>query len=149
MGDRLDAPNYKALANFRFQLREFLTISSEAAKEAGIDPTQHQLLLVIKGLDPEPTSVGDIADWLMIRHNSAVELVKRCERNGWVTRERGEDDRRQVFVNLTDKGEDILADLSTLHQRELRTAGPRLIAALQAILEHDPIVQQTSADSEK
>lgn len=128
-------PNYKALAEFRRELRTFLATSSDAARDAGIDPTQHQLLLVIKGLEPQRVVVGDLADWLMIRHHSAVELVSRCERNGWVERVRDEDDRRQVHVKLTAKGESVLTELSHLHMRELQTSGHRLIQALTSILD--------------
>lgn len=134
MNERNDSPNYHALAEFRFQLRKFLAISSDAAAEAGIDPTQHQLLLVIKGMDPHVVNIGEIAEQLMIRHNSAVELISRCERNGWVERIRAESDRRQVNVRLTDKGVAILAELSAVHMRELQTAGPQLIRTLTAIL---------------
>lgn len=139
MNGENDSLNFKALAQFRFQVRKFLAVSADAAKEAGIDPTQHQLLLVIKGLHPEPAYVGDIAHWLMIRHNSAVELAKRCERNGWISRTRDEADRRQVSLQLTDKGESILNELSAVHMRELQATGPRLIASLQEILNADSL----------
>lgn len=138
MSDRVDSTDFKALADFRYQLRKFLAISADAAKDAGIDPTQHQLLLVIKGNEPEALKVGDIADWLMIRHNSAVELVTRCERNGWVERARDEDDRRTVHVQLTPKGESVLSDLSAVHIQELKTAGPALIKTLNTILKRLP-----------
>lgn len=134
MDSESDSLNFKALAQFRFEVRQFLAISADAAKEAGIDPTQHQLLLVIKGLEPAPAFVGDVAHWLMIRHNSAVELAKRTERNGWITRTRDESDRRQVVLQLTAKGESLLAELSAVHLRELQSTGPRLIESLQAIL---------------
>lgn len=138
MSDRVDSTDFKALADFRYQLRKFLAISADAAKDAGIDPTQHQLLLVIKGNEPEAMKVGDIADWLMIRHNSAVELVTRCERNGWVERARDEEDRRTVHVQLTPKGESVLSDLSAVHIQELKAAGPALIKTLNTILKRLP-----------
>lgn len=138
MKERTDSPNYHALAEFRFQLRKFLSISGDAAKDAGIDPTQHQLLLVIKGLEPEAVKVGELAERLMIRHNSAVELVSRCERNGWVERNRDDADRRLVHVSLTEKGQAILADLSAVHTRELQSAGPHLIQTLTTILNETP-----------
>lgn len=134
MNERSDSPNYEALAELRFQLRKFLSISADAAIEAGIDPTQHQLLLVIKGMNPQLVNIRAIAERLMIRHNSAVELISRCERNGWVERIRVESDRRQVHVRLTDKGEAILAELSAVHMRELQSSGPQLIRTLTTIL---------------
>lgn len=137
MNERVPNPDFKSLAEFRLELRKFLSISADAAKNAGIDPNQHQLLLVIKGTEPEPVHIGDLADWLMIRHNSAVELVSRSERNGWVERSRSEMDRRQVVVSLTQKGENILNELSQVHMRELQSAGPRLIRTLTHILDQE------------
>ena len=111
-----------------------MAISSDAATKAGIDPAQHQVLLVVKGMKGEQGSVGDIANRLLIRHNSAVELIGRCERNGWVMRAKSHEDRRRVIVRLTESGEAILAELSEVHQRELQTAGPLLIKTLGDIL---------------
>ena len=83
-------------------------------------------------------NIGNIAEWLLIRHNSAVELVTRCERNGWVERVRDESDRRAVLVQLTPKGESVLRNLSAVHMQELRTTGPALINTLNRILEQLP-----------
>lgn len=138
MSDHRDSTDFTALAEFRFQLRKFLAISADAAKEAGIDPTQHQLLLVIKGRESESVNVGDIAERLMIRHNSAVELVSRTERNGWVERIRDDNDRRLVHVQLTSKGESMLEALSAVHLRELKSAGPNLINTMNTILKRIP-----------
>lgn len=138
------APNYAALADFRHQIRSFLAVSAEAARAAGIDPTQHQLLLVLKAHGSEPATIGTIAERLMIRHHSAVELVTRCERNGWVERERDTDDRRMVHVLLTRKGKDMLKELSSVHVRELQTAGPRLIHTLLTILDRVPELSESN-----
>ncbi|MCA9832514.1 MAG: winged helix-turn-helix transcriptional regulator [Thermomicrobiales bacterium] len=139
MREETTAPNYTALADFRTELRRFLATSADAARSAGIDPTQHQLLLVVKGMEPMQVTIGDLADRLMIKHHSAVELVNRCEQNGWIERHRDDVDRRVVHVRLTAQGETILSDLSTLHMRELQSSGPRLIKALTAILKDNAI----------
>src|SRR5205085_11024300 len=52
---------YRALAAFRHSIRKFLRFSEEAARAAGIEPQQYQLLLAVRGLPPEvePT-VGEL-----------------------------------------------------------------------------------------
>src|SRR6185369_9323763 len=88
--DRID---YQALAEFRYQIRRFLHFSEQAARAAGIEPKQHQLLLAIKGL-PEslrPT-IGTLADRMQLQHHSAVELIDRLEKAGMVDRTRSEID---------------------------------------------------------
>ncbi len=113
--------DYRSLARFRHALRVFQRFSEEAAREAGITPAQHQLMLAIKGWAGEgaPT-VGDLAESLQLRHHSTVELIQRAVRSDLVTTETDAADNRRQLIGLTAKGEDILASLSSLHRDELR-----------------------------
>lgn len=127
--------DYKSLANFRYEIRRFLNFSESAARAAGIEPQQHQALLAIKGCAPEfESTVGALAERLQIRHHTAVELSRRLEASGWIQRARNLEDGRKVDLRLTRRGEELLEKLSVSHRDELRTAGPRLIAALQSII---------------
>lgn len=134
MSDELSRERYQALAEFRYQVRRFQRFSDEAARAADLEPQQHQILLAIKGSDTESMTIGELAERLQIQHHSAVELVARAASRGLVTRERGETDRRQVFVRLTPAGEDALRELSSTHHRELLSAAPELIRVLQRVI---------------
>ena len=131
---RVSERDYRALAQLRYVIRRFLSFSAEAARSAGIEPQQHQLLLSIKGLPQElaPT-IGVVAERLQLHHNSAVELVQRAEEQGMVTRRVGETDRRQVLLRVTPRGERLLRRLSVMHREELRSAAPELLAALEEL----------------
>jgi DNA-binding MarR family transcriptional regulator len=129
----LSAADYRALAEFRYQIRRFLRFSEEAARQAGLEPAQHQLLLAVKAYTGEP-AVGDLAERLQLRHHSVVGLIDRLAEGGLVRRNRAENDRRQVRVRLTLKGETVLRNLSLEHRAELGAAGSALAAALEAIL---------------
>ena len=132
MGRSLTTPDYQALAEFRHQIRRFLHFSEQAARRAGLEPRQHQLMLSLKGLPPGVRpSIGELAQRLLIEHHSAVELVNRLAKGGYVQRERDGEDRRAVLISLTRKGEKILRDLSLDHRAELRVQGPGLTAALR------------------
>jgi DNA-binding MarR family transcriptional regulator len=125
MGTGEDEPitkaDYEALATFRAALRRFLRFTEQGAREVGLTPHQHQLLLAIKGQPGrEWASITDLATALQVRHHAAVGLVDRCERAALVRRAGDPDDRRQVRVHLTDKGEQILERLSAQNRRELR-----------------------------
>jgi len=129
--------DYKSLANFRYEIRRFLNFSERAARAAGIEPQQHQALLAIAGSPPESeTTVGALAERLLIRHHTAVELSLRLAAHGWIRRSRSRSDARRVDLTLTPSGARLLEKLSVVHRNELRTAGPRLIAALQSVLAH-------------
>ncbi|HYN16374.1 MAG TPA: MarR family winged helix-turn-helix transcriptional regulator [Terriglobales bacterium] len=127
--------DYQALAEFRYQIRRFLTFSQQAARADGIDPQQHQLLLAIRGL-PEgiKPSIRALAERLQIRHHSAVELIDRSVAHGLVQRQRDGIDRRQVTIHLTPKGERLLSELSLHHRDELRHAGRELARVLRSII---------------
>ena len=121
-GDQaLDAVDYKALAQFRFQLRKFLSFSEAAAHQAGLTPQQHQALLAIKGFSgAEPVSVGDLAGFLLVRHHTAVELVDRITKLGLLRRIADHRDSRRMFLKLTKKGEQKLRTLSEIRSERIR-----------------------------
>lgn len=130
-----DAPavDYEALAQFRFQLRRFLSFSETAARNAGLTPQQHQALLAIKGSSSAaPLSVGELAELLLVRHHTAVELVDRMTRLRLLERIADEDDSRRILVKLTKKGEQKLRMLSNIHLQELQTASATLTKILQS-----------------
>src|SRR5438270_8856855 len=123
----LTLPDYQTLAELRYQIRLFLHFSEEAARSAGLEPRQHQLMLALKGLPKGVRPrIGELAERLQIQHHSTVELVNRLSDRGFVRRRRGGEDRREVLLSLTPKGERVLRDLSLYHRQELRNAGPAL-----------------------
>jgi DNA-binding MarR family transcriptional regulator len=125
----------RSLEEFRYRIRRFLDFSRRAAHAAGLAPQQHQMLLVLAGGPPGPEShIRLLAERLLLNHNSAVELVNRLERGGFVHRVPMPEDRRQVGVRITRRGEHVLARLTRHHLTELRTAGPELVRALQAAI---------------
>ena len=132
----LTLADYESLAELRYQIRRFLHFSEQAAREAGLEPRQHQLMLTLKGL-PAGTrpKIGELAERLQIQHHSAVELVNRLAAGGYVRRHRGGDDRREVLLSLTAKGEKILRELSLHHKDELRMRGPALVDALKRAMQ--------------
>ena len=133
--DSADSPNYRALADFRHEIRRFLRFSENAARSAGLEPQQHQLLLALKGLPADKRStISVLAERLQIQHHSAVELIDRLSKRGMVRRYRSRTDKRQVYVRLTECGESVLRQLSLHHLEELKSAGPVLARVLAAAI---------------
>jgi DNA-binding MarR family transcriptional regulator len=131
---KLTLADYQALAEFRYQIRRFLRFSDQVVQRAGLEKQQYQLLLTIKGMPTGVTPrIRELANRMQIRHHSAVELINRLEAGGYVRRDRGEQDRREVMLTLTPKGERVLEKLARHHHEELRSAGPRLVGALQKL----------------
>ncbi len=129
-----DRQRVQTLAEFRYALRKFLQFSEGRAVDAGLHPQQHQLLLHIAGA-PEgiETTVSYAAERLGLRHNSAVELSKRCEDAGLIHRSHDTSDGRRVVLLLTTEGQQILRALSKDHERELSELLPTLVRTLAQI----------------
>jgi DNA-binding MarR family transcriptional regulator len=123
----LHKQDFEALSEFRYQLRRFLRFSEEAVQAHGVTPQQYLLMLHTQGFaDRDWATVGELAERLQMVPHGAVALVKRCEAQDLVQRQRGDQDRREVQVSLTEKGASVLEKLAVLHREELKTSGKRL-----------------------
>ncbi len=132
---KLALVDYQALAEFRYQIRRFLHFSDRAIEGAGLERGQYQLMLSIKGmLDGSRPRIRDVANRMQIQHHSAVELINRLEAGGYVQRERGVEDRREVLLALTPKGDKVLAELAAHHHEQLQEAAPRLVKTLHRVM---------------
>lgn len=118
--DTLSDAEYRVLARFRFALRVFMRFSEDAARGAGITPSQHQLLLAVRGFPEGAPAITDIAESLQLRHHSTVELIDRAVDAGLLRRTTDTEDRRRQRLTLTAKGAASLASLSAAHREELR-----------------------------
>jgi len=111
---------YTRLLAFRTRLRRFERWSADQAQAAGLTPAQHQLLLAVRGhADSRGPTVGDVAEYLLLRHHSAGELIQRAEVAGLVTRVRDSEDQRVIRLRLTDAAARCLEALTELHVQEL------------------------------
>jgi DNA-binding MarR family transcriptional regulator len=139
--------NYRQLAELRFRIRQYLQFSEQVARNYGIEPQQHQLMLTIKGLPDKSTpTVSALANRLCLRHHSTVELINRLVERGAAVRKPSTQDRRQVLVELTPLGEELLTKLSADHDKELQTHAPSLVEQLASIL-NQPAMQNGDGSS--
>jgi DNA-binding MarR family transcriptional regulator len=131
----LEQSDFEHLLELRTGLRRFIRWSDQQAQAAGLTPARHQLLLAIKGHpDPSGPTVGEVADYLVLRHHSAVGLIDRAVKDGLVKRDR---DRRKgvVRVTLTRAGDEKLAALAQAHVEEIAHLAPTMRTLWRA-LEH-------------
>ncbi len=127
----------QSLAEFRYQLRRFLNFSEMASERAGIGAQQYQLMQVIAATpEDQAASITYLAERMVLRHNSTVELVDRAERAGLVKREADPSDLRRSIVMVTPEGEAVLYRLVMEHVSELSPRSEQLIEALRALHAH-------------
>jgi DNA-binding MarR family transcriptional regulator len=135
---QLSKSQYELLAAFRYSLRQFLHFSEEAARATGITPQQHQALLAVKGFPGRDcVTVGELAERLQLRHHSAVGLVDRLVAERLMARAPSAQDRRQVYVQLTTRGQNVVERLSSAHSEHLKRIGAELILRLKQLTEVD------------
>ena len=124
-----------AIAEFRFRLRRFLSFSETASEELGVPAQQYQLIQVVAAVPGDrAATISYIAERMLLRHNSTVELVDRAEKSGLVRRVIDESDHRRSVVDITEEAEAVLSQLVSRHLAELQSEGPALISALQKII---------------
>jgi DNA-binding MarR family transcriptional regulator len=138
MSSEIKTEQYRALAELRHQIRQFLSEGDRAARGAGLEPQQYLLLLMIRGLpEGQSATIRTLADRLTLKHHSVVELVDRLEGNGYVRRARARDDRRNVIVSLLPRGERLLEEVARQRIDELRSNGHELVRAIDRLLDRE------------
>lgn len=141
-----EIPRLRELAEFRFQLRQFLSFSEISSERHGVQAQQYQLLQVIAAAPAgQPASVSYLADRMVLRHNSTVELVDRAERAGLVKRHTDERDLRRSIIKITPTGEQLLRAMVAEHIQELERLGDRIIHSLKAVHQSSQSAQEPAA----
>jgi DNA-binding MarR family transcriptional regulator len=133
----ITTPEYQALAELRRRIRRFVHEGDAVACAAGLEPQQYLLLLMIRGIpEGQEATVSNLADRLVLKHHSVVELIDRLETHGYVRRNRSREDRRSVLVSLLPRGEKILEDVAQHRIGELRATGAALVSAISSLLQN-------------
>jgi len=123
------------LAEFRYRLRRFLSFSETASEAVGVSAQQYQVLQVVAAVPAgQESSISYIAERMVVRHNSAVELVDRAEKAGLVRRVTDESDHRRSLVEITGRGAEVLSQLVAQHLIEVAAEGPELVRTLQRLI---------------
>ncbi len=124
---RLATRDYARLAAFRHALRRFLRFSEDAAAAVGLTSQHYHAMLIVRACPEDArVTIAELARQLLIKHNSAVELVDRLADEDLVARASSAADRRKVELRLTLRGRTVLAQLAAVHRTELRRLGPLL-----------------------
>jgi DNA-binding MarR family transcriptional regulator len=134
----LSQTDFEHLLELRTGLRRFLRWSEQQAEVAGLTPAKHQLLLAIRGhRDPAGPTIGEVADYLVLRHHSAVGLIDRAVKDGLVKRNPDPDNKSVVRVTLTPAGAEKLSVLAEVHLQELTHLAPTMRTLRKALEQGD------------
>src|SRR6202048_4730423 len=143
MAMRIALSDYRSLAALRYRIRLFLSEGDAAARREGLEPQQYLLLLAVWGL-PEgaEATIQVLAQRLMLKHNSTVELIDRLETHGYLRRSQSREDRRCILVTLLPRGKQLVERVARERLTELRGGGEALSDALDTLLGRKPNSQR-------
>jgi DNA-binding MarR family transcriptional regulator len=146
---KIATSDYRALAALRYRIRLFLSEGDAAARREGLEPQQYLLLLAVRGL-PEGTkaTIQVLAERLMLKHNSTVELIDRLETRGYVRRIQSREDRRNVLLKLLPRGKQLVERVARERLMELRAGGEALSEALDTLLSRKPNSRRVSKSAQ-
>jgi DNA-binding MarR family transcriptional regulator len=151
----LEQADFEHLLELRTGLRRFLRWSEQQARKVGLTPAKHQLLLAIRGHpNPAGPTIGELAEYLVLRHHSAVELIDRAARDGLVRRNPDANNKSVVRVTLTSSGTAKLDSLAEAHLEELAHLAPTMRALWRAVEQGDgdsphPAARQRAATARR
>ena len=74
-------------------------------KPLGLTYTQYIVFMVLWEKDGIP--IGEIGEKLMLDNGTLSPLLKKMEKDGYIERNRSENDDRVVIVSLTEKGKEL------------------------------------------
>ena len=134
-GGELSMAHYRGLAEFRYQIRRFVSFSERAARAAGLEPPQHQLMLAIYGLPPlKRANIPTLAERMCIEVEACPALAEGLLNRGMIRWAANPTDRREKLLALTEHGQQLLRNLTSLHRNQVLPVGPAFVQALGAIL---------------
>jgi DNA-binding MarR family transcriptional regulator len=107
-------------------------------KEAGLSPTQYNVLRILRGAAPEGLSCSEVGERMLTRDPDVTRLLDRMETRRLLVRSRGEKDRRVVTIHITTEGLELLKELDDpiqqLHKASLGHMESGELRALIALL---------------
>lgn len=105
------AQYFQGIAEAHYVVRKVFRIVDELAKQAGLDPLEHKMLIQIFGARGGPLRVNEAAARLDVAPAFASRLIKTLEERKLVVRSPSDEDRRTTHVEATEAGRELLAEI--------------------------------------
>ena len=83
-------------------------------KKYDITSQQYNVLRILRGQYPKPSTVGLIKDRMIDRNSDTSRIIERLRKSGYVDRVTCENDRRAVDIVITDKGLNLLEKMDNV-----------------------------------
>lgn len=126
--------------------------AADALADLGLTAGAFFALLELSEAGPTGLAPSELARRLAVARRTATLYVDILTRQGWVKRCAHPEDRRMVLAQLTERGEELIAELSGAYKRRLaelvRDLTPLQAERLRQLLTLIPVGQQPEPDLE-
>lgn len=99
---------HKAAVNVMFTAYQIKSHISQVLKGYALTPEQYNVLRILKGSQPNPLCVKEIASRLIERNSNVPRIADRLELKKLVKRSASAEDRRETLMQITTAGINLL-----------------------------------------
>ena len=138
VGWRFDSVEQEVFLNLWRTYDRLRALEDELFARYDLTPQQYNALRLLSGQHPAKIRTLDLAARLVSRAPDITRLLDKLEQRGLIERDRPADNRRTVFIGITDAGRALLRALREpirqCHARQLGHLSQRELKALVALL---------------
>jgi DNA-binding MarR family transcriptional regulator len=108
-------PNLNAVVNIKITHGWVCKLQDDFFKTYQLTHQQYNILRILKGQHPREVSIKDIKRRMIDKMSNVGRLVEKLQVKGFVAKVENSQDRRVMFVHLTEQGFQLLADIQAVH----------------------------------
>jgi len=113
----------KAAINILYTGSWLYNINATYLKKFSITPEQFNVLRILRGSFPAPMMLAEITERMIDKSSNCTRLVEKLKQKGFVNRITCENNRRQVDISITDKGQQLLKKIDLGQTSWMETMG--------------------------
>ncbi|KUP38265.1 MarR family transcriptional regulator [Bacillus halotolerans] len=100
------------------------------------DNISHQAIRLMQHIEKQgEATIGALAEYLSVSHNTASEHTKRLIQKGLAAKRRSQQDERKVLVVLTKEGRSVLEQHTQLDKEKLKEIIERISASEKELIQ--------------
>jgi DNA-binding MarR family transcriptional regulator len=108
-------PHLNAVVNIKITNGWICKLQDDFFKAYQLTHQQYNILRILKGQHPREVSIKDIKRRMIDKMSNVGRLVEKLQLKGFVAKVENSQDRRVMFVHLTEQGFQLLADIQAVH----------------------------------
>jgi MarR family transcriptional regulator, 2-MHQ and catechol-resistance regulon repressor len=122
---KFESEQQKAMLNVMFTANWLKSRQVSIYKPFGISPQQYNILRILRGAKGR-MNMNSVKERMIDRAPNATRLTDKLIAKGLVERERCEEDRRVVYVRISEKGLELLARIDVANRADLNDLRTRV-----------------------